>query len=276
MQLNKYNFLRWFDSTPDTGLPDVPVAYWRDRESCGYMPIGLPTEGMSFYINKTTGLDVTVYNYFSDLRLALVRADNGTIVHNNLGPLQQHFIDAPTNAFYNIYCTLVVPTATVGVHYFKIYRNSTGVEVFRSSYILVRTDQTVLLNTTTYARFRHDRLFYFIKYADLPGFHQQFRLDMSQIERQNEGDKEIYREITTGKQRELQNFMSRYVKLETYYFDPAAHEAAAVMFNHSYIELNSKQYQPKNAYKEPSNPLGKVGKGEMELWDVEFSTVNRC
>jgi hypothetical protein len=276
MQLNKYNFLRWFDSTATTALPDIPVAYWRDRESCGSMPIGYPTEAMAFYINKLDGLDATVYNFFSDLRLALVRADNGAIVHNNLGPLQQHFIDAPTNAFYNIYCTLVIPAAIVGVHYFKIYRNSTGAEVFRSSYILVRTDQTVLYNTTTFARFRHDRLLKGIHYADLPGFYQQFRLGISQIERQYEGDKDVYREITTGKQRVLQNYMSRYIKLETYYFDPDAHEAAAVMFDHSYIELNGKQFQPKNAYKEPSGTSSKVGKGEMELWDLEFSGVDRC
>jgi hypothetical protein len=64
--------------------------------------------------------------------------------------------------------------------------------------------------------------------------------------------------------------------METYYFDKEAHEAAAVMVDHSYLELNSKIYVPKNAYKGPSNPLSKVGKGEIELWDQEFSTVNRC
>jgi hypothetical protein len=276
MRLNKYNFLTWYDSVTTTALPEVPIAYLRDREQCACVPIGLPTESMSWYMNTPNGLDATEYDNFSDFRLALVRADNGAVVHSNLGPLQQHFIDAPTNAFYNIYCTLVVPTATFGLHYFRIYRNSDSTELFTSSYILVRTDQEVLYNTTTFARFRHDRYFYGIKYADLPGFHQQFRLGISRIDRQYEGDKEVYREVTTGKQRTLQNNLARYLKFETYYWDSDAHEAGAVMFEHDFFELNGAIYVPKNAYKEPSLVLSKFGKGEIEMWDQEFSTVNRC
>jgi hypothetical protein len=275
MQITKYNFLRWFDNT-STALPEVPIAYLRDREQCACVPIGLPSEGMSWYMNTPGGLDIADYPNFSDFRLALVRVDNGAVVHSNLGPLQQDFIDAPTNSLFNIYCTLVVPAATFGLHYFRIYRNSDNSVLFTSSYIIVRTNQTELYNTTTYARFRHDRIFYGIPYANLPGFHQQFRLGMSRIDRQYEGDKEVYREVTTGKQRTLQNYLSRYIKIETYYFDSDGHEAAAVMFDHDYVELNGTRYVPKNAYKEPSNPLSKFGKGEIELWDQEFSAVNRC
>lgn len=276
MQITKYNFLRWFDNTTSTALPEVPIAYLTDREQCACVPIGLPTESMSWYMNTPNGLDASIYTNFSDLRLALVRLDNGAVVHSNLGPLIQHFIDSPANAFYNIYCTLVIPAATFGLHYFRIYRNSDSSVLFTSSYIIVRTDQQVLYNTTSFARFRHDRYFYGIKYADLPGFYQQFRLGLSRIDRQYEGDKEIYREVTTGKQRTLQNNLSRYIKLETYYFDSDGHEAAAVMFDHDYVELNSTRYVPKNAYKEPSNSRSKFGKGEIEMWDQEFSTVNRC
>lgn len=276
MQLNKYNFLLWYDATTSTALPEVPIAYLRDREQCACVPIGLPTESMSWYMNTPNGLEVADYPAFSNLRLALVRVDNGAVVHSNLGPLVQHFLDSPTNSLFNIHCTLVIPTATFGLHYFRIYDNSTSDILFTSSYILVRTDQAVLYNTTTYARFRHDRLFYGIPYAELDGFYQQFRLGLSRIDRQYEGDKEVYREVTTGKQRTLQNSLSRYIKLETYYFDSNGHEAAAVMFDHDYVELNSIRYVAKNAYKEPSNPLQKFGKGEIEMWDQEFSTVNRC
>jgi hypothetical protein len=277
MQLNKYNFLLWYDSASTTALPEVPIAYLWDREACASIPIGLPTEGMAWYMNIPEGLDVSVYNNFSDYKLRLVRADNGQVVHNDLGPLQQHFIDSPTNAFYNIYCTLVVPPAAkFGLHYFQIYDSSNSDVLFTSSYIIVRPDQETLYNTTTFCRFRHDRVFYYIKYADLPGFYQQFRLGISILERQYEGDKEVYREVTTGKQRTLQNYLGRWVRLETYYFDRSAHEAAAVMFDHDYVELNGTQYIAKNAYKEPSNPKQKFGKGEIEVWDQEFSTVNRC
>lgn len=276
MLLNKYNFLRWYDSAPTTGLPEIPYAYWRDRESCGHMPIGLPTESIAFYMNIPNGLLESTYNYFSDLRIALIRASDGAVINNNVGPLQKHYIDNPTNLRYNIYATLVVPAAAPGIHYFRIFRNTGGAEVFRSSYILIRTDQDELYNTTSFVRFTHDRFFYHIKYHELTGFYQQFRLGVSVQDEQYEGDKEVYFEITTGKPRTYENLMQKIVTAETYYFDPEAHEAAAVMFQHSFLEINGEKYYPKGTYKRTPYALSKVTKGSMELYSDSFASVNRC
>ncbi|HRE52226.1 MAG TPA: hypothetical protein PK339_12440 [Flavitalea sp.] len=269
MQVNRYNFLRWFNDQVDPNLPELPYAYHRDKGACGYMPIAPPAEAMNFYINSPVGFD---YEDFPNLRLGMYRAD-GTLVAPSLGPLQQLELGDGT---YHIYCSLVVPAAEYGIHYFRIYRNSTGEELLRSSYVLVRTDMEDLYGSTIYCRFRHDRFFYNTYYAELPGFYQQFRLNLSVADEQVESEEEVYREVSTGKTRTLNSYESKAVKIESYYFDQSAHEATALMFRHSYVELNSRQYSLKSAYKYTPNPMSKYTKGEAEIYDLSFASVNRC
>jgi hypothetical protein len=271
LKITTANFLHWYDSQVDPGLPELPVAYLRDRNACGHMAIALPTEAMSFYINTPSG--VTLDN-FDNLRLGMYRAD-GTEVAPALGPLQKLDLE---DGGYHIYCTLVIPLAAYGVHYFKIYYNSTGEEVYRSGYVLVRTDTQTLYDTTIYARFRHDRFYYNVEYGLLPGFYQQFRLGLSVIDEQVEEANGIeqYNEITTGKSRIYNSFEQKSVKLESYYFDRAANEAAALLFKHDFVELNGNRYRLKESYKATFNPLSKLYKGEVTVLDDTFSSVNRC
>lgn len=269
MQVNRYNFLRWFDNQVDPRLPEVPWGYHRDRGACGYMPIALPTEAMSFYINADTPFD---FGDFPNLRLGMHRAD-GEEIANSLGPLQQVIFG---DGRYHIFCSLVIPAAQDGAHYFRIYRNADGQELLRSSHVLVRNDIDELYRTTAYCRFRHDRFFYNIQYADLPGFYQQFRLNMSVVDSQIESEDEVYREAHTGKTRTYESYESKAVKLESYYFDPQAHEAAALMLKHSYLELNSRTYSRKSAYKYTPHPTSQLSKGEAEVYDLDFASVNRC
>lgn len=274
MILNKYNFLRWSDAVPSTDQPDIPWAYWRDRDR-QFMPIAYPTEAMAFYINTLGDVGLN-YSSFSDLRLAVVNASTGVVANSNAGTLVQHFLDAPTNTIYNIYCTFTIPTLADGVYKLRIYRNTGGAVLCESNYIQVRNDKTNLDVQSGYFKFQHDRYFYGIKYADLPSFYQQFRLPASLIERQLESEKEVYKEVTTGKQRTFQNYVSRVLKIELYYLDQEAHEAAGLLFEHSFIQINGKRYRLKSTYKELTNVLNKTTKGEVELYDEEFSSVNRC
>lgn len=271
MLLNRYNFLRWSDETPEPGQPDVPVAYWKDREHIGYMPVLYPTETLSFYINSEDGV---LYD-FADLRLALTNAKTDARTATDIGTLQQHFID-DTNTPYNIYCTLQNPAVPDGIYYLEIYKSSDSSRVITSNYVLVRSDKAQLDAETTYCKFAHDRSLFHIKYHELPGFHQQFRLHISQIERQPESDREVYKEVTTGQSRVFNAILSRYVKFESYYFDPAAHEAAAVMIEHNDVYFNGKPYTQKTPYREPATVQSKLGKGEFEMYDNEFAQVNRC
>jgi hypothetical protein len=264
------NFLNWYDTFVDPSLPELPVAYLRDPGACGYMPIALPTESNSFYINSKSGFD---FPDFDNLRLGMYRADDDSVVSASLGPLQSHPV---SDTRYNIFCTVVIPPARFGIHYFTIYRNSTGEELFRSSYVLVRLDVDELYSTTIFARFRHDRYFYDIRYADIPGFYQQFRLNLNVIDEQVEGDIEQYIETTTGKPRIIQSYEQKSVKIESYYFDRSSHIAAAVLFKHSYLEFNGNRFRLKTAYKSTFSPFSKIYKGEAEVFDETFSSINRC
>lgn len=269
MILNKYNFLRWDDGTPEPGQPEPPVAYIKDRGHYGYMPVLKPGEATSFYINTEDGL---LYD-FADLRIGLVAAHTGNMVAANIGVLQQHFID-DTLTPYNIYCTLVNPAANDGAYYFMIYKNSDSSEVMRSNYLLVRNGNVE--HETMYCKFRHDRTFYNIKYHELEGFYQQFRLNITMIERQPESDREIYKEVTTGAYQVYNAVLNRYLKFETYYFDSAAHEAATVMIEHSEVLFNGRNYTIKSPYREPAVLSSKIAKGEFEMYDDGFASVNRC
>lgn len=265
MILNAYNFLRWEDSTPSTDQPLIPWAYWRDRERC-FTPVAYPSESMSFYINRMGDFGLN-YASFSDIRLALINASTGGVVNGNIGTLQQHYLDAPTNTIYNIHCTFDFPAAADGYYKLRIYRQTGTVTLCDSSLIRVSNDKARLDITTALFKFRHDRYFYGIKYADLPSFYQQFRLPCSITDRQVDNDKEVYRESTTGKPRTLQNYLARWIKLEMYYLDQDGHEAASIMFDHDFIQVNGRRHRPRNAYKELTNQLSKTTKGEIELWE---------
>lgn len=273
MQINDWNFLRWFDAVVDTAQPLLPYAYWKDKEHCGYMPVGYPTEALSFYINTLSGISTAT---FSDFRLGLVNASTGTLAASNIATLNQHFVNAPTNTLYNIYSAVVIPTLPNGVYYFKIYRNSNATEVLRSSYVLVRNDKTALDTSTIYCKFRHDRYFYGIKYHELPSFYQQFRLNISVLEEDYDTDEEQYKEVTTGINRSFNSYMSKFYKMEAYYFDPAARDATAIMLKHSYLELNGREYTLKSGFKPVPNQRTKLNKGEFEVWDKAFSSANLC
>ena len=54
MKLNFYNFWRWTDSAPSTDQPDIPWAYWRDKERC-FLPLAYPSEALGIVTGKQIG-----------------------------------------------------------------------------------------------------------------------------------------------------------------------------------------------------------------------------
>lgn len=271
MKITGPNFLHWYDTQIDPRLPEVPYAYHVDRTKCDTTIIGVPTEAMSFYINTVGGLS---FEDFDDLGLALIRSGSDEIVGLDLGPLKQVDING---FFYDIYCALIIPiSARVGIHYFRIYRKSTGEILLRSSSFLVRVDTDQLLQTTSYARFRHDRYFFGMRYTKIPAFYQQFRLGISKIDEPGEVIKDTYFATSTGRPVSSRAQINRLVRMETYYFSPSEHEAALIMFEHKHLELNGRQYSSKTGYKYAPEAGTKFNKGEVELYDIEFSKLDRC
>jgi hypothetical protein len=271
MLVNRYNFLRWDNGIePVTIESDLPNGYIRDASRCDYRPLLIPSEAMRFYINAPDGLGFTGMETFT---LDLIK-ENGTLHEADIAPLQVHSFTIDTIEYKTFYGEIVIIDGSVpaGNYFFRIMD---GEDVKLTSN-QVQVIKTGYLDYSAVAKFRHDSYFYGILYADLAGFYQQFRLHLNVIDRQFEGDKEIYKEVTTGKRRTFNNQMDELVKVETYYFDKMAHEAAGVMFNHDEIFLNLKRYISKGTYKVNYEVTGKNYKGDIELYKDEFSTANRC
>ena len=274
MQVNKVNFLRWSDALEDPGLPEPPYAYWRQRNMCILKPIFLPGETNAFYINNPSGF---IYPNFQDLRLQLINMEN-TIVSDGFAELQQHFLpEFAAENRYNIWADYVIPfIANEGDYKLSIIVGATGVVLLTSNIVKVRKDQSRLYDTTTFCRFRHDRFFYNIRYHDVPIFYQKFRLPISKLEEQISGTTEIHKQATTGRSIILESIEDKEVKFESYWFDNEAHDAAAAMVKHRFLELNNKLYSFKADYKRDPTLMGKLSKGQFEVYDEEYASINRC
>jgi hypothetical protein len=292
---NRYNFIRWSDGVTTTTVAgdfleadfdaddflisstvsaspedfgDLPRPYVMDRERCGYLPVLLNSDPLAFYLNTPNGLALGT---FSDLRLRIINAQGATVV-SDAGVLQQ---DVVSGANYNVFCTMTVPALAPGLYRLQIHSQSTGDTILTSNYLWARNDSRVRYETLL-TRFRNDRLFYNVRYASIPGFYQQFRLAINVLERLYENDKQTYSAVTTGKTRNLENYLRRYYRFETYYFDPPAHEACAIMIEHAEVQFNGMNLTSKSPYKEASDNLMLAGKGEFEMYDVDYASVNRC
>jgi len=275
VQINKYNFLRWFTLADSILQPAIPWLYWKDRDrlSC---PIAYPSEAMSFYINTidSAGLD---YPGFANLKIRLINAKTGAVTNGDIGTLERQYLDPPDNTIYNPFSTFDFPAAADGFYYLQIYDTVEADVILNSSLIHVMNDKQALDLCSCYFRFRNDRFYYGINYADIPDFFQQFRLLSGITESVMEGDTEQYKEVTTGKTRILEDYVNNVVKLETYWFDQEQHLAAGLMFNHSYVEINGSEYRRKATYKQQSGgSQSAVSKGEIELLDMDFASANRC
>jgi hypothetical protein len=273
MLLNEVNFLRWYDAFADPNLPPPPHAYWRNRYACDYRPIALPGESQSWYMNTSNG--ILPPNGFNSLRLNMVDEYNNLIA-SDIGVLQQHLIPDSPEGRFNVYCEYVVPLVKQGTKLLQIYDTVADQVLYTSTPINVRHDQQRLYETTCYVRFKHDRFYYNIRYHDIPEFTQGFRLGLSVVEGQVEGENKVYKNATNGRTRLLESVEDKVVRFETYYFDEAAHDACAIMIKHNYLEINNRLYHFKSGYKRTPNALNKLSKGEFELYDQAFASVNRC
>lgn len=277
MLVNTMNFIRWSDILQNPGLPDVPYTYWRDRTRCGYMPIFLPGEPTGFYINTPNGLNYPL-DVSGDLRIQLLRAKDNLVVDEDFTPVRKHPLPESTEEEprFNLYGEFVNPLVGDGIYYLRIIVGGTGEIKLNSNYINVRNDQQRLYETTTYCRFAHDRTRDFIRYHDIPNFYQQIRLNIGLIAEQNEDEAEIYPEATTASTNMLESVERKAMKFESYYFDNASHDAAASMIKHEYLELNGKRYKFKTVYKRNDTLMSKLSKGEFEVYDESYATINRC
>lgn len=277
MLVNRRNFLRWDDGEAAVSIEaDLPTGYVQDPLHCEYRPVLVPGEALRFYINALNGLDIIPIGSDTN-KLALVKASTGTVINSNLATLQQHqFIDSLGATVKTYYAEVVIDSTVPQGNYILKVTDNSGTTLLTSNQIRVAATTSAYAQTSCLCKFAHDRYFYGINYQDLAGFYQQFRLHINEVDSQFEQDKEVYNEITSGKQRTYNNYMKELKTVETYYFDRYAHEAAAIMFEHDEVYINLKRYTPKAVYKQAYDQRSKQFKGTIDIYSEEFATANRC
>ncbi|WP_293916531.1 MULTISPECIES: hypothetical protein [unclassified Sphingobacterium] len=265
MEVNSNNFLRWNSDPSFKDHSYLPCPYPNEQSNLPYMPVLVPGEITSFYINVKGGI-----NYSGGFTLNIIRPDR-TIALSDIGVLNR---DNLGSGRYNLYCDMSGPAVPPGIYYLQI-KDIANTVTLRSN--MVRVIHSGFQDKTTIVRYRNNgKNLFHINWLGMPDFYQQYRLHIFRIDQQPDYNIEQYRSSTSGKLRNLNGSMDRYVKFQSYYFDKEAHEACEAMLFHSEIWINDKLYSYKTGY--ASEPLlaTKKSKGEFELWDENFSSLNNC
>lgn len=260
MELNSYNFIRW--SEDDTLSPSaLPQAYIRERDQYPYMPVLVPGETSSFYINLADGVD-----YAGTLSLRVIKDGVATAIAG----LE---VDDLGTGFYNPYAEFVTPVLANGIYQLQIINELSEV-LLTSNY--VRVMNSGYENITAYFEFRNDIDLYNTRYSVLTDFYQKIRLHITEVDSQFEQNREQYQSATSGKYRNLLATDQNFITFQSYFFDKEAHKAVACMIGHSEIYINTKQYTFKTGYKYDPILLNMKTKGTFEMWNPEFVTINKC
>lgn len=206
-------------------------------------------------------------------KLKLVNAVTGQVINADIATLLvDPFVTEDGDNVFTYYASVSISLTPPGVYIFRIGNDTEN--FLDSSLLFVPPDDYARYSCI--CRFRHDRYFYGVNYQNLDDFYQQFRLHLNEIDMQYESDKEVYSEISTGKQRTYNNFKKKIRTLEAYYFDAQAHDACEIMFDSEEIYINGRRYTTKGTYKIITNPATKHNKGVAELYEEDFATANRC
>jgi hypothetical protein len=164
------------------------------------------------------------------------------------------------------YGSFITPNVPDGIYRLGLYSGADLMAMSNPVEVISNAANTV------YVEFRHNKNFFGFNYSLLAtDWYQQFRLRITEADRQTNDNRDQYRSITTNRLRNYDAHVDRYVKFETYYFDAEMHEAMEVMVSHDEIYINEKKFTVKEAYKRIVDAASKVSKGEFELWEDSFS-----
>ncbi len=261
---NQYSFIRFSDTNPDSETAP-PQAYIRDRCQFPFMPIIVPGEQIAFYIGSRNGYDLG-----ATVNLQIVKYNDNTII-GTYPYLQQ---DLFVGGLYNLYADFAIPALTDGIYYFRAVTPLGAVLLTSNPLLCMNADYE---NVSSYVEFTNDQTLYNVRYNDLSNFSQKFRLRITDITGGDyEQGNESYRSVTSGRYRDLLEIPERFYTFECYYFDTLAFEALSVFLAHRTRIINGKEYGFKANLTHDPILLTKVAKGQFQMWDQSFSTVNKC
>jgi hypothetical protein len=220
-------------------------------------PIYVPTEQYAFYINFDTPVSDSNFDHFQ-----LDVYQGATSKATNIGPLQK---DLVTGITYNIFAVFHCPQLPNGYYQFVIWDTLANVEKIRSNYIWIENDPLAYANAPT-VLYRNASNRNKINYENLVDYFNVFRLPLIKIDYQFELQKTQYRNASDQRLRNLRDFKYKFIKIESYWFDEPAHEAASEMYEHDGIYIDGIKYITKDAYSIATEPLNDYSKGSVNMY----------
>lgn len=260
MQINRFNFIRWFTNQAIEQTINIPrLSARQPRVYCPVIALG---EAFSFYIN----CDIP-FSDSDNLQLDLV-GTAGTFT--NVAVLSKDVI--PNNGGYNIFCNGTLNGIPTGQYQFVIKSGanlkciSNPIQVLSAASAEQTTVSVLYRNSRSRSRFR---------YFENTTFQNKIRLTVSLVDWTAEGNLEQYREVSTGTLRNEKLELDRKIKISTYFFDDGAHEAMTELGVCDSIIINGRNYRAKGIYNPAVRESANVSKGEIELCEVDFSKINK-
>jgi hypothetical protein len=289
--VNQGNYFTWFAliGTTVTDI-DVGLCSGRIKECFGadisksgivnpyiknpctkHFPIVSPYEETTFYINFDTPIDSGIVN---DYELGVMNEYN-TLLIPSLGNIQKHIVNIDNDYVY--YATDIKPTRdqlTHGNNYrFIVYDKSTNESLYISNPWKFLTEDVT--ENSTYLNYRSSISKYNFDYDGLPDFYNKIRLKLYKIGIGSDTDIEPYRSDTSGEVRNLESTLDKFLIIETYWFDELAQVATMAMNQHDQIFMNGVSYTIKTPFQPDDNPLTRLQKGTFEVYDSQFSRINK-
>lgn len=222
---------------------------------------------VSFFLNTPEPL---TYTGFDDLVLSTFDLA-GNEITANIATLSK--IDL-SGGGYRIYCEdiALVNEEQDGVYFFAIY-NSNDNSVFQvlNVFEAIGIDQ---LDSYIRVEYRHSTNIFNFNYEELPLFYNKIYLEINEINRVGEYEKDIYQERTTGYIRPRKNIYREVVTLESYQFDYPFNSAMRALSMHDDILINGNPYQIKSGYEAPQQKAHRKSNGIVEMYDQIANEIN--
>lgn len=262
MQINRFNFIRWYSNQAIDQTINIPRLSARQPKV--YCPVIALGDQFAFYINCDIAFSD---DEFDNLQLDLV-GTAGTFA--NVAPLAQDII--PNNGGYNIHCQGTISSIPIGQYQFVI-KNGSIVKCISNPVMLMSFASAE--QSTVSVAYRNSRNRSRFRYFENPTFQNKIRLTVSLVDWTAEGNLEQYREVSTGTLRNEKLELDRKIRLSTYFFDDGAHEAMTELGVCDSIIINGRLYRAKGIYNPTIRETSNVSKGEIELYEVDFSRINK-
>ena len=258
MQLNRANFLTWYDSNDGNELPI------HSQDGCGHGLVFWEWgDTMSFVLNTDGGIPVGLTP-----TLEIRNKDNTVLATFNLLSYTSDLING-----FKLYGSFTCPELPIGLYNLRIINSS-----------LIYISQPVFICQSSFARaytakfkFRHKFDKNDIGYANglTTSFYQEFRLMCTFAQNETQTEKDIVIDMDSPTPREYNHKVQHNRRGALYNLDVNMHQAAADMLSSSELFVNGRRYQSQGDY--AATPLRRNGtsNGEFTISDYALRHLKR-